>query len=513
MPLNPAQPGQGCVVPFHDRHDINAGGPHGAANAQFDADNGITKNKMDGFVYQQETGLGNSCKSGDTVGVRAVNNCGLFLPGVNRHDVMGYHDASDIPSYWAYAQNFVLQDAMFEGVRGWSLASHLDLTSEWSAICTNPTQVSTCTSSPVGTAPSGTTVEYPWVNLFQLLDMHNVSWKYYLGVGLEPDCADDQMTCDPQVQQVGVLSLWNPLPGFAYAEAAGSAYIAAHNPDIDQFLVDVKNGALPQVSWIVPSSTFSEHPPSGITAGQEYVASLVNAIMQSPYWANTAIFVSWDDWGGFYDHVVPPVVDKNATKQSVQGYGFRVPGLLISAYAKKGYIDHSVLSTDSYATFIEDVFINGTRLDPTAMGQPDARPDIRDSLTSVTFPDGTTQPIGNLMNEFDFTQTPLPPLVQSTHVPTGITISCGSTDANNPQNCAAGTPVTVTWKAVAFREVPGPFTYQVVRDGTALGTCHVTKPTCVDSTAPAGVHMYRVYSVDSQKVASPSSAAAEADTQ
>ena len=108
--------------------------------------------------------------------------------------------------------------------------------------------------------------------------------------------------------------------------------------------------------------------------------------MQSPYWSNTAIFISWDDWGGFYDHVAPPVVDMDPGKYPVLGFGFRVPGLLISAYAKPGYIDHGVLSSDSYATFFEDLFMGGARLDPVKLGEPDSRPDIRDELTTHHLP-------------------------------------------------------------------------------------------------------------------------------
>ena len=98
-----------------------------------------------------------------------------------------------------------------------------------------------------------------------------------------------------------------------------------------------RDGTLPAVAWIVPENTVSEHPPAKISAGQAYVTSLINAAMQGPDWNSTAIFLAWDDWGGFYDHVVPPMVDQN-------GYGLRVPGLVISPYAKKGYIDHQTLS-------------------------------------------------------------------------------------------------------------------------------------------------------------------------
>ena len=503
VPLNPLKPQDGCVMPFHDQHDVNAGGPHSAGSAEQDADNGINAQKMDGFVQQQTAALQGQCEL-------KKNSCKLYVPGTVRHDVMGYHTAAELPNYWAYARNFVLQDELFAGVRGWSMASHLDLTSEWSAICTNTLDVSTCTTNPISVQPSGTKVVYPWVNLFQLLDLNGVSWKYYLAKGTEPDCDDDAMTCDPQVQNNGVLSLWNPAPGFAYVEAQGQTYLAAHNPALDQFLVDIKNGTLPQVSWIVPSNEFSEHPTAAITAGQEYVTALINAVMQSPYWNNTAIFLAWDDWGGFYDHVVPPIVDLNDTSTPVQGFGFRVPGLLISAYAKPGLIDHSVLSLDSYAVLFEDLFMNSARLDPVKLGHPDARPDIRDKLTEVTFPDGSTAPIGNLIDEFDFAQAPSPPLILSTHIPTGIVTACGSNDPNNPQTCGQ-TDVKISWNAVAGTYVPGPFTYQISRDGHALASCRTNLTHCTDKGAPQGTHFYTVHSIEQNGVVSPDSAASEAD--
>ncbi len=124
------------------------------------------------------------------------------------------------------------------------------------------------------------------------------------------------------------------------------------------------------------------------------MTSLVNAVMQGPDWNSTAIFLSWDDWGGFYDHVVPPTVDQN-------GYGLRVPGIVISPYAKQGYIDHQVLSFDAYLKFIEDDFLASQRLDPATDGRPDPRPDVRENVPVL----------GNLVNDFDFSQTPRPPVL------------------------------------------------------------------------------------------------------
>ena len=128
------------------------------------------------------------------------------------------------------------------------------------------------------------------------------------------------------------------------------------------------------------------------------MTGLINAIMQSPEWNSTAIFLAWDDWGGFYDHVQPPAVDLN-------GYGLRVPGIVISPYARQGYIDHQTLSFDAYTKFIEDDFIGGQRLDPATDGRPDPRPDVRENEPLL----------GNLVSDFDFTQPARAPVVLSVH--------------------------------------------------------------------------------------------------
>ena len=99
---------------------------------------------------------------------------------------------------------------------------------------------------------------------------------------------------------------------------------------------------------------------------------VINAVMHSKDWKSSAIFLTWDDWGGFYDHVVPPHVDS-------LGYGIRVPSLIISPYARRGYIDHQILSPDAYLKFIEDDFLGGQRLDPRTDGRPDSRPDVREN--------------------------------------------------------------------------------------------------------------------------------------
>jgi len=495
-PIAPTVPSEGCVVPYYDPHDVNVGGGHSDVAQQLSLNDGITTARMNGYVVAERFYLCGLNKS----------FCGTGL--LPEYDVMGYKTAAEIPNYWKYAQNFVLQDNMFESVRGWSVAAHYSMASEWSAGCTNPSLASSCKTTAGVLAPkAGTTL--PWVNLFQLLDSQEISWKYYLGQGLEPDCDEEEGTCAPQPQTAAVPSLWNPAPYFTSVIAHGGAYLAAHNPPLDQFLTDVAGGKLPQVAWLVPSQIFSEHPSAGITAGMDYVTSVVNAVMQSPYWSNTAIFLTWDDNGGFYDHVDPPNVDMSATGSSkIFGYGIRVPGLLISAYARPGYIDHSLLSFDSYATFIENNFMKGTRLNPAAFGNPDSRPDLRDSLTSVTYLNGQTAPVGSLMNEFDFSQTPLPPLLLSPNVPAGLLASCGAKPANTTH--CKGTTVKLSWTAVGPAAGTEVFTYHLQRDGVEIAHCAGTVTSCTD-TPGAGMHLYRAYSVDPNGVMSPISAAAEAD--
>ena len=124
------------------------------------------------------------------------------------------------------------------------------------------------------------------------------------------------------------------------------------------------------------------------------MTALVNAVMQSPDWNSSAIFLAWDDWGGFYDHVVPPRVDEN-------GYGLRVPSMVISPYARKGFVDHQTLSFDAFVKFIEDDFLGGSRLDPRTDGRPDPRPDVRENVPIL----------GDLRNDFDSSQPPRAPLV------------------------------------------------------------------------------------------------------
>jgi phospholipase C len=399
--------GEPCVRPYVNHKDINGGGPHREDNAKADIDRG----KMDGFLRQLAVAQhGQSCT--DPLNPACQNS---KLP-----DVMGYHTKSDIPNYWSYASNFVLQDHMFEPNASWSLPEHLFQVSEWSASCTEHDNPSSCTNNddtpgfpphvglpnrPIirGTGPGALPI-YAWTDLTYLLYQQNVSWGYFVSAGSEPDCQDDaSLSCASVAQNAGTPGIWNPLPYFDTVRADGQE---GNIQSIDNFYAAAKAGTLPAVSWVVPNASVSEHPPSPVSAGQSYVTSLINAVMSSPDWDSTAIFLAWDDWGGFYDHVKPPSVDVN-------GYGLRVPGLVISPYAKKGYIDHQTLSFDAFDKFIEDDFLHGQRLDPRTDGRPDPRPDVREDVKIL----------GDLTADFDFNQAPRPPMLLPVHPKTTLTIT------------------------------------------------------------------------------------------
>jgi phospholipase C len=376
----------GCVAPFHDPDVRNFGGPHHAAAAVADVDGG----KMDGFVRQAEGAI-RKCRS-------------LLDPACSEGgiDAMGYHDRSDIPNYWAYADHFVLEDHMFEPNASWSLPEHLFLVSEWSAKCSIPDDPMSCRNAldnperppRPGFGAAGRPPNYAWTDLTYLMFTKGVSWGWYVFPGTEPDCENGAATCAPVPQAARTPGIWNPLPWFTTVRRDGQLGNIQTTRD---FFGAAKAGALPAVSWVIPSDEVSEHPPASIKVGESYVTAVVNALMQGPDWASTAVFVTWDDWGGFYDHVVPPRVDRN-------GYGLRVPGLAISPYARQGFIDHQVLSFDAYAKLIEDLFLDGARLDPATDGRPDRRPDVRE----------TAPQLGDLLAGFDFNQTPLPPLLLPT---------------------------------------------------------------------------------------------------
>jgi len=358
-----------CQRPYHDRHDDNAGGPHMRKDLIDDIDGG----KMDGYLRVRITSKTRGCIDyGDPICRRK-----------SRPDVMGYHDGRDIPNYWAYARNFVLQDHMFSSVASWSFPAHLALVSGWAATCANPQNSMSCRTNLKPSVKNnlrpklGPTLG--WTDITYLLHRHHVGWKYYMQPGKTP-------------------FIWNTLPFSTDVHQDGQA---GNIQQLGHLFRDARLGRLPKVSWIAPSGLTSEHPPALVSRGETYVTRIVNAIMRSPNWQHTAIFLTWDDWGGFYDHVVPP---------AGSGYGLRVPAIVISPYARKGYVDHQTLSFDAYLKFIEDDFLDGRRLDPATDGRPDSRPQIPENYSDL----------GDLRRDFDFARTPRRPLLLPLHPQTDL---------------------------------------------------------------------------------------------
>jgi len=324
---------------------------------------------------------------------RISASCRPFVGPELQPDVMSYLDRADIPNYWRYADEFVLQDRMFGPTDGWTLPAHLSLVSGWSAACSDPADPMSCASNVDLTADGqrweyGEEPVYAWTDITWLLDRDGVSWGYFVAPGTcsFPPCPVEAS------RERKTPAAKNPLPGFTDARATVRDNILDH----DDFKRAAMQGTLPSVSWVVPGNDVSEHPQSsrGIDAGMAHVTRLVNTVMRSPLWETSAIFVTWDDWGGFYDHVFPPAVDEN-------GYGLRVPGLVISPYARHGYIDHQTLTFDAYLKLIEDRFLGGQRLDPATDGRPDSRTVVREDL----------EILGDLSLAFNFGQGPRRPLV------------------------------------------------------------------------------------------------------
>jgi phospholipase C len=369
-----------CVYPWHDPSDGSNGGPHGFKDSIADIDGGA----MDGFVKQYEANVKNCAQKPGPM------PCGYPKP---EPDVMSYKLRADLPEYWAYADNYVLQDHMFAPSGTWSLPVHLYMVSGWAGRCYIQDDPMSCENgNAVDNARFDPTVNYAWTDITQLLAQNGVSWGYYLFNGTEPDCENpSDVTCIPLPQSSKTSSIWNPLPHFTDVKQNGQL---GNIQTVDNFAAAARAGTLPSVSWVIPTGSVSEHPPALLSDGTKYVTYMINQVMQGPDWNSSAIFLAWDDWGGFYDHVVPPTIDAN-------GLGMRVPGLVISPYAKQGYIDHGVHSFDSYLQFIEDDFLGGARLDPTSDGRPDPRPVVRENYPGYS----------PLTDDFDFTQAPRSPLV------------------------------------------------------------------------------------------------------
>jgi phospholipase C len=291
-------------------------------------------------------------------------------------DFLGYTQMypEDIPNYWTYAQNFVLADRMFQSTNGPSLPNHMySIAATAKGVITIGLKTAGHQKDWGCDAPKDTFVHqmdglgaiadvFPCLDFDTMADSLNnkgVSWKFYA----------------PSFGEQGyVFSVFDIVKHIRY-----SNYWNTNVVPVDQFVTDAQQGNLPAVSWIV-TGVGSEHPPGSTCLGENWSVSQINAIMQGPadQWDSTAIFLVWDDFGGFYDHVYPNAIDQ-------YGLGMRVPMIIISPYAKKSYISHTTYEFSSVLKFIEQDF----------------------ELPYLTERDRHAH---DTLDSFDFNQQPLPPL-------------------------------------------------------------------------------------------------------
>jgi phospholipase C len=287
-----------------------------------------------------------------------------------------YVQASDVAPYFQMAETYTFADRMFQTNQGPSFPAHQFIISGTSAptatsnlfAAENPAGIPGATANTGCTAPAGEIVtmidpsggegisQYPCFEhptLTDLLDQKSITWRYYA------PSAGSIWTGPNAIQHIRLGADWT------------------NNVILQQTQVlnDIANGQLPTVSWVIPSGQASDHSNETNGTGPAWVASIVNAIGSSPYWANTAIFITWDDWGGWYDHVAPTI--KNSYE-----FGFRVPLIVVSPYAKAAYISHVPHDFGSILKYIEQNF----------------------GLASLGYADADAD---NLSDCFDYNQTPL----------------------------------------------------------------------------------------------------------
>lgn len=313
---------------------------------------------------------------------------------------------ADIPNYFSYATNFVLADQMFSSIASASFPNHLYTVGATSGgAFNNPSggdMVWGCDSN------SSTTVQtmnlngdlfnqfpcFDFQTLADSLQSAGVSWTYY----------------SPGQDQSGYQ--WNALDAINHIRN-GPLWNTNIAPDT-QFVTDAQAGNLPAVSWLVTAESNSEHPPHSSCAGENWTITQINAVMNGPDWNSTAIFVVWDDFGGFYDHYPPPA------SPDEYPVGPRVPMLIVSPFAIPGYISHTPYEFSSLLKIVEERY----QLAPLTDRDADAN---------------------DMLDSFNFNQNPNAPLILQTRSCPVASIS--SLNFSQPQ--VVGTPspsrtVTVT---------------------------------------------------------------------
>jgi phospholipase C len=259
-----------------------------------------------------------------------------------------YVDPAQIRPYWTLAKRYALADHLFMTQGSDSFTAHQDLIAGGTQIDAQHSLIDAPTALPWGCdAPQGTVTSlvtyanqvlpgagpFPCLTyrtLRDLLDARRLTWKYYTPF---LDAGGEGWSAFDAIRAVRKSDEWK-------------TNVSSPNTRIFR---DIAAGTLPNVSWVVPEQNYSDHPGVAVDDGPSWVAQIVNAVGESPAWNSTAIVVLWDDWGGFYDHVPPPQLGYG-------GLGFRVPMIVVSPYARRGYVSHTRYEFGSVLVFVEDVF-------------------------------------------------------------------------------------------------------------------------------------------------------------
>ena len=268
-----------------------------------------------------------------------------------------YVPQSETVPYWTLAQRYTFGDRMFQSNSGPSFPAHQYMIAGQSADadenpsgtpwgCDAPKTETVALIGPNGTDLPGVYPCFDYLTMADLLDERGISWNYYA----------------PSESSKDLGFIWSAYQAIRHIRYGPDWTNHVISPNT-QVLTDIKNGKLAQVTWIVPQLAYSDHAGAGLTAeGPSWVADITNEIGASPFWESTVIFVSWDDWGGWYDHVLPPQVDK-------MGLGFRVPLIVVSPFARKGYISSQAHEFSGFLRYTEEVF------DLPSLGSRDATAD------------------------------------------------------------------------------------------------------------------------------------------
>jgi phospholipase C len=282
---------------------------------------------------------------------------------------LGYYTGTDIPYYYALADNFTLCGNYFCYQLGPTLPNRIAL---WAA-----------TSGGITTANAIPRASLDFPTIVDLLDAHQVSWKCYnLGTGLG---------------SVPEVEFFNALPFFKKWHLDRRLYYSGHD-----YYSDVSANTLPQVSFIISDGLLSEHPPTNILLGQQEMGRVINALINSQCWYSSALFFTYDEGGGFFDHVAPPQVD-------AYGLGLRVPTLVISPWARRGYVSGQLYEHASILKFIERRFNLPTLASVNHQFDASTPSKYNDAANGHTSGppapprDGLAQ-IGDFYEAFDFTQ-------------------------------------------------------------------------------------------------------------